>query len=189
MPDWLSVSSEDYPLQRRVYLHTGQLITALGRGLALYAISSQGQAVVAHSAFVPLKLVPIAAGKLDAAPEEYAKIVAGAKRLPMTVRFSRGLDFLDSRSRQDMDRLAEFMARPENAQRRLLLLGFANPQPRTPYQALSLSQERVDYVSSELLALHMKVTTVRGFGGHMNLVNADVPAAAARNNRVEVWLR
>ncbi len=188
-PDRLSMSTEDYPLQHRLYLHSGQLITALGRGLALYAISDQGQAVVARSAFVPLNLVARAGSPGNDAPAEYSKLVAGAQRLPMTVRFSHGLDFLDSRSRQDMDRLAEFMARPENSRRRILLLGFANPQPRMPYQALSLSQERVDYLASELLDLHLKVTAVRGFGGLMNLVDADLPAAASRNDRVEVWLR
>ena len=100
-----------------------------------------------------------------------------------------GLDLLDSRSRQDLQRLVGFLQRPENRARRVLLMGFANPDPRSPYAALSLSQERADYVSSELLAANLKVVTVRGFGGKRPLADARQPLARWRNERVEVWLR
>ena len=188
-PERLQVSSEDYPLQRRVYFHTGQLITALGRSFAQYAVSPAGQAVVERSQFLSLNLRPMAPGELQDAPEEYRQLVASARRLPMTIRFGTGLDLLDSRSRQDVERLAGFLRRPENAKRRVMLVGFANPEPKSPYQSLSFSQERVDYVCSELLSLNMKVVTVRGFGGSRSLVDARNPSARYRNNRVEVWLR
>lgn len=188
-PDRLSVGSEDYPLTQRAYFHTGQTITALGRSFVQWAVSPAGQAIVERSAFVSLAIQPEPPGRLDQAPPEYRQMVARAQRLPMTLRFSSGLDMLDSRSRQDVERLAAFLHRPENAKRRVLLMGFANPQPRAPMQSLFMSQERVDYVSSELLALNMKVITVRGFGGRMNLLEASQPAARYRNDRVEVWLR
>jgi phosphate transport system substrate-binding protein len=188
-PDQLSVQSEDYPLVRRIYFHTGQSITALGRGFAEYAISPAGQSVVARSQFFSLALKPIKPQAVAAAPMEYRKFVDKAERLPMTLRFSSGLDLFDSRSRQDIERLASFLQRPENAKRRILLMGFANPEPLTPYQSLSLSQERADFVSSEMLALSLKVVAVRGFGGRMNLLDARQPAARYRNDRVEVWLR
>lgn len=190
LPDRAQVSSEDYPLQRRIYFHTGQLITALGRGFAQYAVSPRGQSVVERSPFMSLSLQPMAPGNLQRAPEEYRELVGSARRLPMTVRFgSSAHDLLDSRSRQDVDRLANYLQRPENIGRRVLLLGFANPEPRSPYRSLSLSQERVDYVSSELLALKLKVVSVRGFGGSRSLIGADHPGARYRNNRVEVWIR
>jgi phosphate transport system substrate-binding protein len=188
-PDRLSVVSEDYPLVRRIYFHTGQTITALGRGFAEFAISPAGQAVVARSQFLPLSLQAITPKPVAVAPDEYRQFVDKAERLPMTLRFSTGLDLFDSRSRQDIERLARFLQQPENAKRRVMLMGFANPEPQTPYQSLSLSQERADFVSSELLALSLKVVTVRGFGGSMNLLDARQPAARYRNNRVEVWLR
>lgn len=188
-PDALNVSSEDYPLTRRVYFHTGQLITALGRSFAQWVVSPAGQAAVERSQFVSLSVRPQAPGRIDTAPAEYQQIVAKAQRLPMTLRFSNGLDLFDSRARQDVERLAVFLQRPENANRRVVLMGFANPQPRTPMQSLFLSQERVDFVSSEMLALNMKVITVRGFGGKMNLLEASQPASRYRNDRVEVWLR
>ena len=123
------------------------------------------------------------------APEDYRGFVTASRRLPMTVRFGAGLDLLDSRSRQDLQRLVGLLQRPENRARRVLLMGFANPDPRSPYAALSLSQERADYVSSELLAANLKVVTVRGFGGKRPLADARQPLARWRNERVEVWLR
>ena len=188
-PDALSVGSEDYPLTRRLYFHTGQMITALGRGFAQWVVSPAGQAAVERSQFVSLSARPQAQGRIDTAPAEYQQIVAKAQRLPMTLRFSTGLDLFDSRARQDIERLAAYMQRPENAKRRVVLMGFANPQPRSPMQSLFMSQERADFVSSELLALNMKVVTVRGFGGKMNLLDASQPTSRYWNDRVEVWLR
>ena len=188
-PNALNVGSEDYPLTRRVYFHTGQLITALGRGFAQWVVSPAGQAAVERSQFVALSVRPQPPGRLDLAPADYQQMVAKAQRLPMTLRFSTGLDLFDSRSRQDIERLAAYLKRPENAQRRVLLMGFANPQPGAPMQSLFLSQERVDLVSSELLALNLKVITVRGFGGTMTLLDASQPSSRHRNERVEVWLR
>jgi len=187
-PSLLSAASEDYPLSQRLYLHTGQLVSALGRGFAQYAISPAGQAVVARSQFVPLGVRPMQARAEDA-PWDYQQIVGSAERLPMTLHFAKGLDLFDSRGRQDVERLAVFLARPENARRKLVLVAFANPDEKSPYQSLSFSQERVDFVASELLSLNMKVVTVRGLGGRMNLVDARQPSASYRNDRVEVWLR
>ena len=189
LPDATAIGSEDYPLLRRLHFHTGQLITALGRGFVQYAVSAEGQAVVARSPFAAFNLRPVPPPPVDGAPEDYRKLVAGATRLPLTLRFSTGLDLLDSRSRQDLDRLAAFMRRPENARRRLLLAAFANPQPGAPFQSLFLSQERVDFVSAELLSLNLKVVSVRGFGGNMRLADSGQPGARFRNERVEVWLR
>ena len=189
LPDMLSLRSEDYPLAQRLHFHTPQLITALGRGFVQYAISPAGQAVVDRSQFVSFLLAPMQrAGSADA-PAEYQQIVGNARRLPMALRFSTGLDLFDSRSRQDLERLSAYLARPENAERKLVLVGFANPEPKNPYQALALSQERVDYVASELLALQMKVVKVRGLGGRMSLVDAGQSSSRFRNDRVEVWIR
>ena len=189
LPDALNVASEDYPLTQRVYFHTGQLITALGRGFAQWVVSPAGQAAVERSQFVSLSIKPLPPSRMDKAPAEYQQMVASAQRLPMTLRFSTGLDLFDSRARQDIERLAVYMQRPENANRRVVLMGFANPQPRSPMQSLFMSQERADLVSSELLSLNMKVVTVRGFGGKMNLLEASQPASRYWNDRVEVWLR
>jgi phosphate transport system substrate-binding protein len=189
LPDAASIGAEDYPLLRRVHFHTGQLITALGRGFVQYTVSPEGQAVVARSQFVAFDLHPVPSDPIPGAPKEYQSLVADATRLPVTLRFSRGLDMFDSRSRQDLERLAVFLKRPENARRRVLLAAFANPQPGAPFQSIFQSQERVDFVSAEMLSLNMKVVSVRGFGGSLRLTESNRPDARYRNERVEVWLR
>ena len=189
-PDRLAVAAEDYPLQRRVYFHTGQLITALGRGFAEFALSAEGQALVERSALVSLAVQPANVGPDPAAPGEYRQLVAGAQRLSMNLRFARsGFDLLDSRARQDLARLASYLRQPRNARRRVMVLGFANPQADVPYLSLSRSQDRADYLSSELLALDIPVVSVRGFGGSRRLVDAAAPDARYVNERIEVWLR
>lgn len=188
-PELLSIASEDYPLTQRVHLYTGQLITALGRGFALWSLTAKGQAVVARSRFVPLAVQAFAPTLPERAPRDYRGFVEHAQRLGMTIRFGRGLDLLDSRSRQDMDRLGAWLRQPENRGRNLLLMGFADPQPRTPFQALTLSQERVDFVAGELAALNARVVTVRGFGGKLSLAGSTGAAARYRNDRVEIWVR
>lgn len=188
-PESATVSTEDYPLLRRVYLHSGTLIPALARSLAQYAVSPAGQAVVERSSFASVGLRVLPGTAQAAMPPEYVSLLGRAERLPVTLRFSDGLDQFDSRSRQDIDRLTAFLGQPDNANRGVVLMSFANPRPASPYQSLALSHERVDYVASELRALGIKVVMARGFGGQMPLVNQASPSAHYRNNRVEVWLR
>lgn len=188
-PDPSSVLTEDYPLQRRVYLHSGTLIPALARSLAQYAVSQAGQAVVERSSFASVGLRLLPANKRDTMPAEYLSLLGNAERLPVNLRFSTGLDLFDSRSRQDVDRLIAFLDEPSHAKRGVVLMSFTQPRPGPHYQSLALSHERVDYVASELRALGIRVVMARGFGGQMPLVNLASPAAQYRNSRVEVWLR
>lgn len=188
-PEPAAVLTEDYPLQRRVYLHTGTMIPALARSFAEYVVSPAGQAVVEKSTFASVGLRRLQPEPRLAMPAEYLSLLGPAERLPATLRFSSGLDLFDSRSRQDINRLIAYLALPGNEHRRVVLMSFANPKAASPYQSLAQSQERVDYVASELLALGIKVVVVRGFGGQLPLVDARQPLADYRNNRVEVWLR
>ena len=128
------------------------------------------------------------ASRLSALVDGNVEISMSARQ-PDVTEIDAAWQLGDLKSPGHVERLTAFLQRPENASRRVMLIGFANPQPQSPYQPLSLSQERVDYVSSELLALDVKVVSVRGFGGNRNLVDAGQPSARYRNDRVEVWLR
>jgi len=67
-------------------------------------------------------------------------------------------------------------------------MGFADPAETMKYYALSLSNDRVDYVAKLLLQQNITVHRVRGFGDSLPLAEATGPASAAKNRRVEVWL-
>lgn len=190
-PDAVGIGSEDYPLVRRLYFHTGQLVTALGRSFAVWAMSDAGQAVVANSEFQTLRLA--APTELVAAtpglPEDYRNVAGNAVRLATSLRFATGLDWLDSRSRADLDRLAALLKRPENARRKLVLVGFTQPDVRSPLEAEEKSRERAEQVAAQLRLLEAPVIQVRGFGGRLPLADPTRPNARYRNERIEIWLR
>ena len=52
--DLLHIKAEDYPLMRRLYFYTGQIVTALGRGFLLYAESDEGQRLLASHGYLSL---------------------------------------------------------------------------------------------------------------------------------------
>lgn len=188
-PDAVAVGSEDYPLVRRLYLHTGQLPTALGRGFAEYAISAAGQTVVERSGLISLELGTATAVLPRSASRDYAQIVGNARRLATSLHFSNGLDFLDSRARQDLERLANLLHPVGKVQRQVVLVGFAEPDPKTPYQSIWASNERVDSVSREMLKMGIHVVAARGLGGSKSLAATGQASARYRDERVEVWVR
>ncbi len=189
-PDKVAVGSEDYPLMRRLYLYTNTMPSALGRGFVEYAITPAAQALVGRSGFASLGLDSAYDMLPDPGNREYAQIVANARRVPTAIHFSGGLDFLDSRGRQDLDRLVEFLRQPGNLRhRKVVLVGFASPNPKTPFQAILDSNDRVDSVSREMLKAGINVVVARGVGGWKNLLAPDQAAARLRNERVEVWIR
>jgi phosphate transport system substrate-binding protein len=176
---------------RRLYFHTGQLVTALGRSFVVWALSDAGQAVVAASEFHAVRLTT--PGEITAAapglPEEYRNVAGSAVRLPTSLRFASGLDWLDARSRADLERIAALLRRPENARRKLVLVGFSQPDVKSPIEAEEKSRERAEQVAAQLRLLEAPVIQIRGFGGRLPLADPIQPNARWRNERIEVWLR
>lgn len=184
--DQLHVMAEDYPLTRRLYFYTGQIITALGRGFLTYAESEEGQRLLASHGY--LSLAPMLfsdAGKKDF-PEEYARWVDGASRLSFTFRFGTAFSIFDSRSAQDLTRFKDFIRRPENKNRKVILVGHAEKQSST-YMANSVSNEYADLVATSLVEIGINPMRVRGVGYSLPLTLAN--NAVYRNRRVEIWLR
>jgi len=186
VPDRLNVMTEEYPLVRRLYFYSGQLITALGRGFVDYAVSDEGQRLLASHGFVAMVPAAYRAPVAGTLPKAYDDIVAGADRLSMSIHFSDEFSILDSRAMQDLPRLKAFMSRPENRQRKVVLVGLADKQA-APYMALSLSNERADLVAQALAEYGIYPVKVRGIGAVLPL--ADSVSDRRRNQRVEIWLR
>lgn len=188
-PNRVNVMTEDYPLTRRLYLYGGQLMSALGRSFANYAISPAGQAVVARSGVLALTPRALGAEPTPGAPEEYVSMLAGAQRLGMNLRFGSEYTVLDSRGVQDLDRLIAWMNEPSNRGRELMLMAFADPDAVIPARALFLSQDRVDFVADLLGDAGVPVTRRRGFGGKTILMKGAGDQARFVNERVELWVR
>ncbi len=110
-PTRLTVATEDYPLSRRLYLYTPA--TARNKYLQMFiafALSWQGQEVVAASGFVSQNLQHVTQTVSITAPEEYKLLTEGAERLSVDFHFQSGKSEQDSKVQADLDRIASLIA-------------------------------------------------------------------------------
>ncbi|MBX9403764.1 substrate-binding domain-containing protein [Lysobacter sp. BMK333-48F3] len=195
-PTHTEVLSEDYPLSRRLYFYGGQMMGALSRSFALYAMARSGQRAVARSGHLAMTLIPGRARRIAQGPGEYRRLVADAVRLPLSLRFNFAgggesgvaASVYDSRTVRDLDRLRRFMQLPPNRGRRLLVIGFADISAGSSMAAMMMSNDRADLVAQELMARGLRVEQARGMGTALALAAAGVVGARYRNERVEIWM-
>ena len=186
LPSPMSVATEDYLLARRLYLYLPLDAPPAARDFVDFALSDAGQLVVAASGFVDL--LP----KCDAnpppcpgCPAEYRSAIRNACRLSVDFRFDRGE--LDTRALSDLQRIATFMRKPENATRSIVLLGFDGSEG-SPAEDLTASRKTASAIAEQLRARGLRVDA-RGLGSEMPVADGSTPAGRDRNRRVEVWLR
>lgn len=184
--DQLHIKTEDYPLTRRLYFYTGQLVTALGRGFVTYAESEEGQRLLAAHGYLSLAPMLTSAEQEKNLPAEYRQWVDGASRMSLSFRFGNAFSIFDSRGAQDLARLKDFMQRPENRNRKVILIGHAEKQSSI-FVANSVSNEYADLVATSLMDIGISPMRVRGVGYSLPLTFAS--NAVYRNRRVDVWLR
>lgn len=196
-PTRLAVQSEDYPLTRRLYLYGSQMMGALSRSFALYAMGKRGQDAVAQAGHLSLTMRPGAQPASAAGPREYRELVANATRLPVSLRFNfsgandSGIasSVYDSRSVRDLERLTAFLQLPINRGKRVLVIGFADANAGSAVAATLMSNDRADLVAHELMARGFSVAHARGIGSQVPLAATGTPTARYRNERVEIWLQ
>lgn len=189
LPDNFTVATEDYALARRLYLYLPpNSDKPIARDFARYAISEFGQRVVAETGFVSQEIVTgnAAAGVEH---EEYRALIDGAHRLSLNFRFHRGSAQLDSKAREDIRRLVEYLGRDEYQGRELILVGFSDQHESIPLYSLALSVNRADRVADLLISNGVAPRKVRGFGPAVTVAANDSRQGREKNRRVEVWLR
>lgn len=184
-----TVAAEDYVLSRRLFLYTpvAPQNPVVARFVE-FALRPEGQEVVSRSGFVKQTIDlerPILPG---AAPAEYAEVVRNAERISINLRFRSGKAELDNKALRDLERLSAFLAEPGNAQRGLMLFGFADPQGAEPGN-IKMSKERAAIVARELEIRGVKASLVSGFGSALPVATNADEAGRQRNRRVELWLR
>jgi phosphate transport system substrate-binding protein len=190
-PTPTNLRSEDYPLVQRYSVYGGQMMSALGRGLAMYLISPAAQRVVAGEGLVAMTLPKAPTEEAPSAgPPPYREAVAGAKRLPLSVRFNlRSLSgMFEGGSAQDLERLIAFMQQPQNRGRTLAVVGFANADPANKLYPTIASNDRADIIAGYLAQHGIVVQRARGLGAIRPLVGEGDAKARERNERVEIWM-
>jgi phosphate transport system substrate-binding protein len=189
LPSPMTVSTEDYPLARRLYLYAPLSVPVVARDFIDFALSEDGQKVVQSVGFVDLrpKCDPNAS-QCTHCTREYKDAVRNACRMSIDFRFDSGTSQLDTRGLRDLQRLVTLMGRPESASRSLLLLGFSDGKGARA-DNVAISQERVNTVQQQLTARGLHIDSIHVFGPDMPVADDSTPEGRQRNRRVEVWLK
>ncbi|HEY0634291.1 MAG TPA: phosphate ABC transporter substrate-binding/OmpA family protein [Gammaproteobacteria bacterium] len=190
-PEPFTVATEDYALARRLFLYapTRGRNWQLAQDFARFAVSAAGQQALAPLGFISQEIEARQVAHGSEVPQEYAQFTYGAQRLSLNFRFDQGVFELDNKAKRDLERLTAYLTRPENARRKLLLFGFADPHERLPIKSLVLSVDRADAVAELLLMNGLKPYRVRGYGASVAVASNESELGRHRNRRVEVWLQ
>jgi phosphate transport system substrate-binding protein len=188
-PTRLTIATEDYPLSKRLYLYTPA--TARNKFTQMFvefALSTQGQEVIAANGYVSQNILPAAQTVSDTAPEDYKLLTMNAERLPMDFRFQAGESEQDNKARTDLDRIAALIADQRGAGDQILLFGFADDSG-TPEESQILSLSRAKIVESQLIQRGIKPAVVRGFGSELPVASNYTNEGQELNRRVEIWIK
>ncbi len=184
-PDQLTVASEDYPLSRRLFMYTlGEQTPEFANGLIEFALSSDGQALVAESGFIsqnPIAVKP----ELDASvPDSFRRLTESYQRLTVNFRFSEGRTKLDNKAHRDLRRVQHYLEQQGRAADDLLLIGFADTQSHE-LRAQMISELRALSVRRALNEAGVPFVAYTGYGHYMPVGGS----GNLRNGRVEVWIK
>ncbi|NOZ51863.1 MAG: OmpA family protein [Gammaproteobacteria bacterium] len=189
LPMPFDVSTEDYVLSRRLYLYVPPLSQhPLAAEFAKFSISQTAQHLVDDIGFVSQNILTRQTDVKENAPDEYKMLTGNAKRLSLNIRFRAGYTALDNKAIHDVKRIVSYMSKPENRDRKLMLLGFADTSEALPYLSLSLSITRADAVADYFIQNGLEPFKTRGFGQELPVASNKTAHGRRNNRRVEVWL-
>ncbi len=210
VPTDFAVKAEEYPLARRVLMYTsGQNLTESVKDLLSYAGSAEAQTQYINSGFVgqTVETVPMSlqGSRLASAilqtetaevfeqTRKLTQTLTLADRLSTTFRFEAGSTDLDNKSRRDAVRIAEYLTRPENAQREILLFGFTDSVGRSDLNQLLSLQQAIRIKDAIIGASSGQISedrvVVTSYGSIAPVGCNDTAEGRNSNRRVEVWLR
>ena len=208
-PNGFAVKAEEYPLSRRLFFYSYGPQSKTAKQFLEFVKSDAAQPVIKDAGFIDFRpeLAPddYAGNRLDAAgnaldggktrirpsdKHKFEDAVQNANRLPITFRYRAGSDELDSRSEEDLRRLAALMRTPAFATQEVVLIGFT--QAQGDYEAnrqLSLSRAAAVRERLKTTAGFTRVAAVFGVGPAAPVACNSDANARFLNQRVEVWVR
>jgi len=187
-PTPLTISTETYPLTRRLYLYTAaKPSNAFVSRFLDYVYSPAGQAAVDAAGYVPLTVRSEVATADEGASDRFKQLIAGATRLSVDFRFLPGSKDLDNRGVRDVERLTTYIKGQKINPSRVILAGFAD-NSGTPTANQLVSQRRLETVAAALKRTGVPAGKVATFGAELPIGDNATPEGRERNRRVEVYL-
>lgn len=211
-PTIFSAKAEEYILQNRLRLFVDSAPKPDHMaGLLDFAVSTDADAVVRKSGFVDLS---VEEDRSDAREQRFFEAanaatevpalralrkmlidLHGATRLSTTFRFEQGSLDLDTKAKRDLARIADYLNRPENLDREVLLVGYTDSDGDFETNE-DLSVQRAQKVLEQLqtqLGTSVGETDQRfqatGYGELSPVGCNEFADGRRRNRRVEVWIR
>jgi len=189
LPTRLTVATEDYALSRRLFLYTPATpANKLTREFVEFALSKQGQEIVAANGFIAQNIGWEAQTPPADAPDEYRQLTKSGERLTLDFRFQSGSAAQDNKALADMNRILELIADKKASGEKIMLFGFADSYG-TKEANLGLSLNRAKVIEDQFLQRGIRPAVVRGFGSDLPVASNETPEGREKNRRVEIWIQ
>ncbi len=187
-PTTFTVSTEDYPLTRRLYMYEPMTLAlnSPAHQFISFVTSEEGQDIVRKSGFISQNIQRIQPVLSDELPPEYLALTREGSRLSLNFRFNSGTFELDNKAQRDLERVIRFFEK--NPGQRAFLIGFSDSTGSAQHNR-KLSLQRAEIVRDQLLARGINVAEVHGLGALAPVASNATDAGRERNRRVEVWVR
>ncbi|WP_394178882.1 substrate-binding domain-containing protein [Yoonia maritima] len=208
-PDAFSARTEEYALQRRLYLYTREdTISEQTQALVDFAESNDADSLIGKAGFIGFAVdrreQSLESGRarslLDPSADAYEAgfmrqmlgQMVDYDRLSTTFRFRTGSAQLDERGRIDRDRLVEYLE-TQPAGTEVLMVGFTDDVGQFDGNR-SLSEQRAQQVAQDLVSFagnRLNGITVSSVGyGEIAPSGCNANQEGRRiNRRVEVWIK
>jgi len=184
-PTQFTVSTEDYPLSRRLYLYVPAASSEFIERFTHFVTSAAGQKIVEQVGLVSQNIQLQGIYPNKQAPQIYNDYGEIAQRLSLNFRFQQDSNQLDSKGKEDLLRVVEYIR--QHAGLRVVLMGFSDLSEEQGKQSL-LSLKRAQIVERELQTRGLNITAVEGFGSQLPIASTKTAIGRSKNRRVEVWV-
>ncbi len=186
MPTHFTVGTEDYPLARRLFFYTPQLTPNIeAQEFVRFVATERGQSIVEDVGFVSQNIKLGKPFDNDFYPSEMRELTARSERLSINFRFKNGSDELDTKSLNDLDRVARYV--DVNAPKRVQLFGFSDSEGDSG-KGKELSERRAKVVEQLLIQRGIYPLVAKGMGDAAPLAASNTEEGKNINRRVEVWI-
>lgn len=184
-----AIATESHPWARRLFFYLPANPSPAAKEFLDFVVSEAGQDIVEKQGFVGQNIRTLQTVEPPPnAPPEYAGAANIAERLSVDIRFQHNSRVIDSKARDDLERIARILTQRNLRNRKILLFGFADSSGSRPAN-LTLSRDRAQAVAEALRTRSIHPALVTGFGQDLPVAPNDTEENREKNRRVEVWLR